>query len=132
MSDMPDYAAKMIRDLPDWRAVLGQDLDEFGMAFCAPSFGYTLIDYTLGVGEYLLIYDWSVVMADGKGNVYGEIYNVTRAVTIALCGGVQGFQGTFSKPKVVPELERVRVRGAHWEAVDHWLSAYLGGIILSI
>jgi len=119
-----------VKLVPDWGAIEAEDVDVIGSASMPTGIPTELLDYKVPAGRTLLIYDWSITLADGDGQVSGELENETDGVILSYGGGVRGFAQSFSKPKrvvggKVVSIDAVQYTGATRAGVGH-----LGGTLI--
>lgn len=130
MSDMPDYASKIIRDLPDWRVILAEDIDIYAEAQIASGGFSIVLQYTVPAGKMLLIYDWSAINNENTEPIAAHLAWSPLGAFIGAGGGSPGFQTPFSKPKRIAAGKTVSVEIAQYSGALRWVVAHIGGVLI--
>jgi len=113
---------------PQWAAAAGYDTVQGGCAVLAASGSLeTVVEYVVPTGKTLMIYDWSGVIYTADGQIYGELHNVTDAVTMARSGGSRGFSQSFFKPLLVTEGKTIRLRLRQDTGAAQTICGHFGG-----
>ena len=126
---MPDYSIKSIRDLPDWRTVLAQDIDIIATGVAASGVTTYILSYTVPAGKTLFIYDWSCVMINSDAGIRGSLENYTTTTILTMGGGLRGFQTPLTKPKRLSAGQNVRIFVQQDTGVDRIVGCHIGGIL---
>jgi hypothetical protein len=121
---------KEVRLLQDKGAIEGTDVNLVAEDSVGNGVLTLILSYTVPAGHTLLIYDWSVALINGKGEVNAYLYNNTTSTIIGVGGASRGFQTPFSKPKAVLTGQVARIYVNQHEGADRDVQVHIGGIFI--
>jgi len=119
-----------VKLVPDWGAVEAEDVDIYASATVPSGSLTTLGTWTVPTGKTVLIYDFSVAMQDGDGEVYGDLLNQTDGTYIINVGGERGFLSPLTKPKVVPAGKTIAIRVRQDTGASRFIIAHFAGVTM--
>lgn len=119
-----------IKLLTDWSAIEFRDVDVTGVTSAGSGVEMIVLGYTVPSDKKLLIYDWSVALRTGDGQLFGYLYNATDGMYLSCGAGMRGFQVSLSKPKRVPGGKVVRIYARQDTGATRDVMGHFGGVLI--